>query len=56
MVNSIFGKAMENLRERINVELINNAKDYVKRKSRPNFISKKYLVKVLLLFIKQNQF
>ena len=41
MVNSFFGKAMENLRKRINVELINNAKDYLKCISRPNFISKK---------------
>ena len=45
MVNSIFGKAMENLRERINFELINNAKDYLKCKSRPNFISKKIFSK-----------
>ena len=27
MINSVFGKAMENLRKRINVRLINNAKD-----------------------------
>ena len=30
MNNSVFGKSLENLRKRINVELINNAKDYVK--------------------------
>ena len=27
MINSVFGKTMENLRKRINVRLINNAKD-----------------------------
>ena len=30
MINSVFGQTMENLRKRICVELINNAKDYVK--------------------------
>ena len=29
MINSVFGKTMENLRKRINVELIDNAKDYL---------------------------
>ena len=41
MNNSVFRKTMENLKERMNVELINNAKDYVKYLSRPNFISQK---------------
>ena len=41
MNNSVFGKTMENLRKRINVELINNAKDYIRCVSRPNFISEK---------------
>ena len=40
MINNVFGKTMENLRKRINVELINNAKDYVKYVSRPSFIQK----------------
>ena len=38
-INSVFGKTMENLRKRINVELINNAKDYLKCVSKPTFIS-----------------
>ena len=41
MINSAFGKTMENLRKRICVELINNAKDYVKCMSRPSFVSQK---------------
>ena len=45
MNNSIFGKTMENLRKRINVELISNAKDYVRYVSRPNFISQKIFSK-----------
>ena len=39
--NSILGKSMENLRKRINVELINNSKDYVRCVRKPNFISQK---------------
>ena len=45
MNNSVFGKTMENLRKRINVELINNAQDYVRYVSRPNFISQKIFSK-----------
>ena len=41
MNNSVFGKTMENLRNRINVELINNAKDYAKCVRKPSFISQK---------------
>ena len=31
MDNSTFGKRMENLKKRINVRLVNNAKDYTKQ-------------------------
>ena len=41
MVNSVFGKTMENLRKRTNIKLVNNAKDYMKLVSRPNFVSQK---------------
>ena len=39
MNNSVYGKAMENLRRRVKVRLVNNAKDYKKWVSRPNFVS-----------------
>ena len=45
MINSVFGKTMENLRKRIRVELISNAKDYVKYLSRPSFVSQKIFSK-----------
>ena len=45
MINSVFGKTMENLRKIICVELINNAKDYIKCVSRPSFVSQKIFSK-----------
>ena len=45
MVNSVFGKTMENLRKRINVKLVNNVKDYAKYVSKPSFVSRKILDK-----------
>ena len=36
---------MENLRKRIYVELINNAKEYIKCVSRPSFVSQKIFSK-----------
>ena len=41
LVNSIYGKFMENIRKRINIKLINNSKDYARYVSKPNFISQK---------------
>ena len=35
MINSVYGKTMENLRKRINVRLENNEKDFLKYTSRP---------------------
>ena len=39
---------MENLRKRVNVKLINNAKVYVKSVSRPTFVSQKIFSKNLV--------
>ena len=35
MINSAYGKTMENLRNRINVRLVNNAEDFFKFTSKP---------------------
>ena len=43
MINSVYGKAMENLRKRINVRLVNN--DFLKDTSRPTYITHKIFVK-----------
>ena len=48
MNNSVFGKTMENFQKRINVELINNAKDYIRYVSRPHFFSQKIFSKNFL--------
>ena len=37
VINSIYCKTMKNLRKRINVRLVNNAKDYRKYVSNPSF-------------------
>ena len=41
MVNSAYGKIMQNLRKRINVRLVNNKKDFLKYTSRPTHITHK---------------
>ena len=41
MNNSTFGKTMENLRKRINLKLVNNARDYKKYVSKTSFVSQK---------------
>ena len=41
MINSVYGKTMENLRKRINVRLVNNAKDFLKYTSRPTYVTHK---------------
>ena len=56
MNNIVYGKAMENLKKRVKIRLVNNTKDYKKYVSKPNFVSQKIFVEILLLFIKLNQF
>ena len=41
MINSIYGKTMENLRKRINVRLVNNKKNFLKYTSRPTYVTHK---------------
>ena len=43
LINSVYGKTMENLGKRINLRLINNAKDFLKYTSRPTYIIHKRL-------------
>ena len=50
MNNSAFGKTMENLRIRISVNLVNNAKDYVKCISKPSFVSQKIFSKIFCCY------
>ena len=39
MINSVYGKTMENLEKRISVKIVNNEKNYLKHTSKPTFIS-----------------
>ena len=54
MNNSVFGKTMENLRKRIIVKLVNNAKDYVRCISKPSFISQKIISKNIVAVHEKN--
>ena len=39
MINSVYGKPMENLWKRIKVRLVNNEKDFIRYTSRPTHIT-----------------
>ena len=39
MINSVYGKTMENLRKRVNIRLVYNAKNYIKYANKPSYIS-----------------
>ena len=41
MDNAIYEKAMENLRERIDIRVVKNRKDYLKWTSKPSYMSHK---------------
>ena len=57
MIISVYGKAIENLQKRINMKSVNNEKDFLKYTRRPTYIThKNFLVKIMLLFMKLNQF
>ena len=42
MINSVYGKTMENLRKRINMRLVANQKDFLKYTSKPTHIALKF--------------
>ena len=56
MINSVYGKTMENLRKRINIRFVNNKKDFLKYTSRPTYVTHKLFDKNFLLFMKLNQY
>ena len=56
MINSVFGKTIKNLRKRINVRLVNIKRDFLKYTSKPTQLIIKRLVKIMLIFMKVNQF
>ena len=41
MINSVYGKTMENLRKRIKVRIVTNEKDFLKYTSKPIYIALK---------------
>ena len=55
MINSAYVKVMENLRKRINVRLVNKKK-ILNTPADQLILLIKYLVKIMLLFMKLNQF
>ena len=46
MNNAVYGKTMENLRKKTDVELVSNENDYLKWTSKPSYMSKKYLIMI----------
>ena len=49
MNNAMYGKTMENLRNRINVKLVNKGKNYFKCTSKPSCVSHKIFDNSLFL-------
>ena len=47
MINSVYGKTMENLRKRINVRFVNNKKHFLKYTSKPTHVTHKLFNKNL---------
>ena len=47
MINSVYGKTTENLRKRINVRLVNYAKDFLKYTSTPTYVNHKLFITML---------
>ena len=52
IINSVYGKTMENFQKRTNVRLVNNETDFLKYTNRPTHITHKIFDKFMLLFMK----
>ena len=52
MNNSVYGKTMENLRNRLDVRLVSNKKDYLKWTSKPSYMSQKIFENDLVVICK----
>lgn len=55
MNNSVYGKCMENMRNRIKLRVTTNEKDFVKYVSRPTFVSRKILGKDFVVIHKKQK-
>ena len=51
MGNYLYGKAMENLKDKSDLKLLSNEKDNLKWTSKPRYISQKILKNLLSVFI-----
>ena len=54
MNNAVYGKTMKNLRNRIDVKLVSNKKDYLKWTSKPSFMSQNVFDNYLVEICKSN--
>ena len=52
--NEVFGKTMENVRNRIDLTLVSNEKDYLKWTSKPRYMSHK-IFEINLVAIRKNK-
>ena len=50
MINSVYGKTMENFRKRISNKIVNNEKDFLNDVSKPTFITRKVFDKYYVAF------
>ena len=55
MKNAIYRKTMENLRNGIDVKLVNNEKDYLKCTSKPSYMPHKIAIRKKTLALKLNK-
>ena len=56
MINSVYGKTKGNLRNWIKARLVNNEKDFKNTLANQLILLMKSLAKIMLLFMKLNQF